>query len=432
MPATADERGGVGAMKHVCIVSGDHLWINPRVVKEADALSAAGFQVTVVGPAITLFDQARDEAILAGRPWKRINAPDLLQPGPLRIKRFVTRLARRAQITAVRWLGLPLAGSLGYGIGDTVRAAAAVNADIYACHVEAGLVMFQRLSRMGRPCVFDFEDWHARDLLPGAQRSRPVALIAALERLAMNTAVFTTTTSQALAESLTAAYGGRRPVVVYNAFEAQTGGLPSSRAFKDRRSRQTPSLHWYSQVVGEGRGLELLFDAVNLLETNFELHIRGKGSDAYKDSLLQRLAPEARANVFFHPTTEPAELPARIAEHDIGFALEARSPPSRDLTITNKVFQYLQGGCAVIATRTAGQEEAARLFPGAIDLVEPDAGSLAAAIRRLVGDRAALTAARRAAREAGVGPASWEEASRPLVARFRQALTAPTLTGGAP
>jgi len=429
MPATADEQGGLRAMKHVCIVSGDHLWINPRVVKEADALSAAGFQVTVVGPAVTAFDQARDLTILAGRPWKRISAPDLLKPSPFGIKRFVTRLARRAQITGVRWLGLPLAGSLGYGIGGTVRAAAALNADLYACHVEAGLVMFQRLSRQGRACVFDFEDWHARDLLPGAQRSRPVGLISALERLAINNAVFTTTTSQALADALTTAYGGPRPVVVYNAFEARTGGKPPGQAFKDRRSRDTPSLHWYSQVVGEGRGLELLFDAVNLLETEFELHIRGKGSNSYKESLLQRLAPKARASVFFHPTTEPAELPARIAEHDIGLALEARSPPSRDLTITNKVFQYLQGGCAVIATRTAGQEEAARLFPGAISLVEPDAKSVAEAIRTLVDDRNALTAARRASRQAGGGPASWEQACRPMVARFRQALEASS--GGA-
>ncbi len=407
-------------MKHVCIVSGDHLWINPRVVKEADALSAAGFQVTVVGPAVTAFDQARDLTILAGRPWKRISAPDLLKPSPFGIKRFVTRLARRAQITGVRWLGLPLAGSLGYGLGDTVSAAAALNADLYACHVESGLVMFQRLSRLGRACVFDFEDWHARDLLAGARRSRPVGMIAALERLAMNTAVFTTTTSQALADALAATYGGTRPVVVYNAFEAGAGRREGP--FKDRPSTDKVSLHWYSQVVGEGRGLEMLFDAVNLLQTDVELHIRGKGSQDYKDRLLQRLRSETRARVFFHPTTDPAGLPARIAEHDIGLALEAKSPPSRDLTITNKVFQYLQGGCAVIATRTAGQEEAARLFPGAISLVEADAASLAEAIRRLVDDPAALTAARRAARTAGEGPASWEQASRPLVARFRQAL----------
>ena len=410
-------------MKHICIVSGDHLWLNPRVVKEADALSAAGFQVTVIGPTLTEFDQARDETILATRSWRRIAAPNLLAPDQRGPKRFLTRLSRRAQMIAVRRLGLQLPGALGYGVGETITAAERVTADIYSCHVEVGMLAFRRLSRLGRRCVVDLEDWHSRDLGAAAQRERPNRLIVGLERQVLNQAEFTTTTSGALADALVAAYGGSRPLVVFNAFEKSGDVRPA--VFADRRSVERPSLHWYSLNVGRGRGLELLFDAVNRLDLDFELHIRGEGPQSYKDELLARLKLENAGRVFFHATTDPAVLPLRIAEHDIGFAMELRTPPSRDLTITNKVFQFLQCGCAVIASRTSGQEEAAALFPEAIFLSEPEPAALAATLSQLIRTPGALTAARAAARKAGDGAASWEEASRVLVRRYIEAVGAP-------
>ena len=108
--------------------------------------------------------------------------------------------------------------------------------------------------------------------------------------------------------------------------------------------------------------------------------------------------------------------------YDIGLALEQRTPPSRDLTITNKVFQCLQAGCAVVATRTAGQEEAARRYPGAVLISEQDSASLAAALADLIDNPKRLAQARAAARAAADGPASWEVASKPLVEAVRQAI----------
>ena len=62
---------------------------------------------------------------------------------------------------------------------------------------------------------------------------------------------------------------------------------------------------------------------------------------------------------------ENEELLSRIAEHDIGFAGELGEPASRNLTITNKFFQNLQAGLAVVASETAGQKEAVAQIGGA-------------------------------------------------------------------
>ncbi|PON16127.1 hypothetical protein C2W62_20105, partial [Candidatus Entotheonella serta] len=83
-----------------------------------------------------------------------------------------------------------------------------------------------------------------------------------------------------------------------------------------------------------------------------------------------------------HTTLPNRELLSRIAEHDIGLALEQCDCPSRDLTITNKLFQYLLGGLALIATQTQGQAEAiAKAQCG--QLVPPDdTATLAEAIAK--------------------------------------------------
>jgi len=144
--------------------------------------------------------------------------------------------------------------------------------------------------------------------------------------------------------------------VLYNAFPwAERSQIDGKK--RDRQNLDLPSLHWFSQTIGPGRGLETLFEALSHLKTPVEIHLRGNYPQSYRQWLEPLVPSQWRDRVFIHPTVPNAELLSRIAEHDIGLALESTDIPSRDLTITNKLFQYLQAGLAVVATNTAGQEE---------------------------------------------------------------------------
>src|SRR5690606_28656305 len=129
-----------------------------------------------------------------------------------------SRLERRLSIAAVSHLGLQLDGSLGYSVEATLRAAQAVKADLYSCHLEVGLVALDRLTRQGALCSVDFEDWYSRDLLPSAQKERSIRRLRDLEDLALHKAAVTLTTSDALAGALAAEHGSRPPLTIYNAF----------------------------------------------------------------------------------------------------------------------------------------------------------------------------------------------------------------------
>jgi glycosyltransferase involved in cell wall biosynthesis len=88
--------------------------------------------------------------------------------------------------------------------------------------------------------------------------------------------------------------------------------------------------------------------------------------------------------VSFHATVGTAELPRTLRNYDVGLALEVSTIPSRNLTITNKFFHYLEAGLAVVASNTIGHREGLELAPGAgYEFEEGRPESLAAALNLL-------------------------------------------------
>lgn len=170
-----------------------------------------------------------------------------------------------------------------------------------------------------------------------------------------------------MSDALATEYGCRAPVVLYNAFQwsdrQSLDGL-----FKDRIDRKVPSVHWYSQTLGPGRGLEDLVSALQYLRRDVEIHLRGKPAPGYLESLLASVPVSLRERIVVHELVSNAQLLSRIAEHDVGFAGEVPFCRSRNLTVTNKILHYLLGGLAVIASDTAGQGEIAKQAAGAIQL----------------------------------------------------------------
>ncbi|MEM8598289.1 MAG: glycosyl transferase family 1 [Bacteroidota bacterium] len=406
-------------MARVCIVTGAHLCRNPRVVKEASALSEAGHRAVVLGPA-THEDLAEEDAVLAQQGGFEHRFAVDLRPGAAGRDRH--RIVRRAATEAVARLGLQRPESLGYGVRVLLAAARREQADLTIGHQEVGVYVVAQLLREGVRVGADIEDWHSEDQLAEWQR-RPRRLLRASEAAVLREAAYTMTTSHALAEALAATYAAPKPAVVYNAFPwAERTDLDALA--KDRPDRTLPSLHWVSQTVGPGRGLSVLFDALALVSQPVAVHLRGRVGDADRIWLDDRFPTAPGHRLFTHDLVSPAELLSRIAEHDVGLALEETEPASRNLTVTNKILHYLLGGLAVVATDTAGQVEIAERAPDAVSLCRSgDAESLAEAIGSFLSSSERLAAAKAAALRAAESRFSWEQQRPVLVRTVEQALS---------
>ena len=406
-------------MSHICIVTGAHLCRNPRVVKEAGALADAGHAVTVLGPALASDLADEDRTLAAGAGWTHRYAVDVRpEAGGVR---HVHRAVRRLAVEAQRRLGAERPEALGYGVRALLRAARAEAADLTIGHQEVGTWVCARLARAGRRIGVDVEDWYSRLPHPDEQAGVPIELLDSIERDTLRAAAYATTTSHALADALAATYDATPPRVVYNAFPwAERESLDGQAV--DRPARDRLSLHWVSQTVGPYRGLDLLFEALGHVTTPVDVHLRGALPREY-EGWLAGAFPSMTHGLHVHPLVPPAELLSRIAEHDVGIASEDTVPANRDLTVTNKILHYLLGGLAVVATRTAGQEEVAAAAPDAVTVVDQsDARAMGVAIEALAADRERLRRAQAAALDAARRTFCWERQAPTVVAAAEAAL----------
>jgi glycosyltransferase involved in cell wall biosynthesis len=320
--------------------------------------------------------------------------------------------------------GIQLADSLSYGVRQTLRLVESLSWDLHIGHQEVGCWTSFTLGRRGRRVAADFEDWYSRDLLPEAQRSRPLRLLREVEHWLLHSASYVSTTSQAMALAMHAASGGRVPEVVYNVFPWEDR-QSLDKLTMDRVDKSKPSLHWVSKVIGPGRGLELLLDALKSVATPVEVHLRGAHSQQTAAELRGRFPAIHGHQLFLHGPCPAKQLLSRIAEHDIGLALELNQPASRDLTVTYKFFHYLVAGLAVVATNTAGQMEIAASIPDAVLLADQnDPHDLGAKISELVNSKQRLVAAKAAALAGAESRFCWERQATLVVESVERVLRA--------
>jgi glycosyltransferase involved in cell wall biosynthesis len=409
----------------IAILTGNHLCHNPRVIKEATTLAAAGFKVEVIGGWLDENLAKRDRDLIDGRNFGFFPAVRMCcaaENNPH--KRNWARAQRAFGARMHRWLGWENRWQLGYGIRQLESAARKSHADLYIAHSEPGLWVASRLKRTGSNVAVDMEDWFSEDLLPEARRQRPLKLLRGLEQDLLRNSAHTSCTSQAMSDALARAYKCDPPTVIYNAFEWRDRVLLDGK-IKDRRNPDIPSVHWYSQTLGQGRGLEDLFAALPLLSQHTEIHLRGRAVSGFED-WLKTVTPNGwHQYVYVHDVVTNDELLSRITEHDIGFAGEMQYCRSRDLTVTNKILHYLLAGVAVVASDTTGQREVAEAMPDTVRLYSSgDAQGLARQMNSLLGSAEILREAKVAALHAARRVFCWERQAPTLLRSVEKALAA--------
>lgn len=407
-------------MRTISILTASPLCRNPRVFKEASALGAAGYAVTVhTVKQHERFDRF-DRALLANAPFRRV-ALDYTGSGvAARCRAWLQRARTRSARAMLERFGLETASALGPA-GALLRLARAHPADLTIAHTEIPTWAAAALIRDGRRIGVDFEDWYSADLLPEDRRGRPVNLLREAERFVLRHAACASATSQSMADALATAFRCPVPVVIRNVFPLQ----PVSRV--DRPAGNAPpSLIWFSQTIGPGRGLEAFVRAWGRTSGPNRLALLGEARPGFRESLLRMLPPSHRPRLEFLPLVSPEELPGKLAEFDLGLALEQRTPLNRDLTITNKLFQYLNAGLGVIATETSGQREVMQAHPDAgLWATDLETERFAADLDALLADRDRWRRMQLAARAAAQSALCWEIESQRLLEAVARALRAP-------
>lgn len=351
----------------ICIISDLHLIYNPRVWKEASALSQAGYQVTVITQWTSGVHLRQDKLLISnlGNNFKYKAALDLRQNSG-RYNILILKARRKLSLYLKQFFKIDTKYLLGYKPDAFFAVALRENADLYIAHVEVGLYAGKRLMNKGYKVAFDIEDWYSHDyLIP----TRPVSVLRDLEKFALENGTYITCPSHSMASAMSNVYRCKKPDVVYNSFPDE----PIST--KRKNEDEITKVIWFSQTIGPGRGLEQILEVVEKVAQPVSLTLIGNYAPEYKELLSSYIKEGSKHVLNILDAVSHKELYDIISEHDIGLALEQKHNRSRDTTVTNKILQYLQCGLKVFATETEGQKEIASYFKNAVITVPIDEAS---------------------------------------------------------
>jgi hypothetical protein len=344
-------------MHHICLLTPGNLASNPRLVKEAMALRDAGYSVRLVAadiiPSLAHFD---DELIAS----LRVDCIRIPARYPRWAHAFRAGRQRAAKLVAQHsrgHVGLGLATFAQHQLtGALAKSAASARADLFIAHNLAALPAAAKAADVHRARLgFDAEDFHSGELEDTDRGGTEYLVRRAIEANLLPKCDYVTAAAPGIADAYAPDCRGR-PEVILNVFPiseapAEPVSLP--------RSHHLPSLYWFSQTIGPGRGLEQIVSAIGRMRTRVRLSLRGNPAGGYLDE-LRRLAyasggEDLAARLEILSIAPPWEMVRLAAPHDLGLALELSTPPNRAVCLTNKIFTYLLAGVPVFLSNTAAQ-----------------------------------------------------------------------------
>jgi glycosyltransferase involved in cell wall biosynthesis len=249
-------------------------------------------------------------------------------------------LASRAHLTARRHRAL-------------AHALADIDADVFVTHDYAALPMVaeaarRRSARFAYDCREYYAGQHADSRL---WRFTAPPAVRAIEGRHIGSAAWVTTVSDGLADLLVKQYAlPVRPTIVR-----------STPVLVDIETHE-PADEWVALFHGHlrpDRNVHGLIDSVAQWPEHIRLEVRGNGPAAYVQQLHEKVRSLGiTGRVQLLPAVPYTEVITSAARADVGIIPWPLDQPQKQISLPNKLFEYLMAGLAVVAT---GPSEASRL-----------------------------------------------------------------------
>lgn len=334
----------------ICLLTTTQPTLNPRIVKEADALQQQGYEVVVVGSFWVSWAFKADQPLLKQKQWKFI----LVGGSPYQNKVLFFWTKCRYKLSKILITIFPqlkeklvLYFSSRAGV-ELMKEAVRQKADLYIAHNLGALPVAVQTSKKVGACIgFDAEDFHSKE----SYDEKSNILNEWLEKKYLSQCDYLTAASSPMADAYRNKYQNIKITSILNVFSIKYQQQPS--AVKPHQL----TLYWFSQTIGPDRGVEDVVMAMSSLKGEIHLYLQGEIKKGYQHS-IQALASRLgldQEKIHFLPVCPAEELLMIASQFDVGLALERTIPYNRDLCVTNKIFSYLLSGLSIIATNTQGQ-----------------------------------------------------------------------------
>ena len=394
----------------VCIITTGQPSTNPRLVKEADALVEAGYEVHVLCAYWASWATKMDRYLLNSRFWS------CTYVGGFRNRNIIHYMWTRLRHKIGREI-LPFFKSssifqkwaLSRVLPELEHTAKQQSADLYIAHYPGAFLAAVVASRIHNARLgFDIEDLYEVTQAKDLNSSILNNLTEYFESRYLSKCDYITAVSPCIAEIYAKKYSIPQPISILNVFPLSQ----RPREFRHTNKEGPLKLYWFSQTIGGGRGLEDVISAMgSLRECDIELHLRGEWQIGYRERFFRFVisAGVKREKIVIHSPSPPNEMVRLASLFDVGLALEPKRDANNCLTISNKLFTYLLAGNAVAATDTPGQQIVIqKIGMGGFSYKSGDVVNLSHYLRLWAENRRLLEEARLQAWEWGSREYNWD------------------------
>src|SRR5579863_3312009 len=207
-------------MTKICIVTTRHISYNPRVLKEADALSSAGYEVVVVTVCNTDRQAAFDEELMSRRSWRLKTVNFRKERSKERPYWVYLSLKQRLFLVLSR---ISHSGGIAERAAEKAfdplaALATAERAELYiAHHAEALGAAWKAARRHKAGFGFDAEDFHTGMNCTGTVSAED-KMVEYLETKYLPHVSYMTAASKGIGEAYRDKFGVKSPVTILNVF----------------------------------------------------------------------------------------------------------------------------------------------------------------------------------------------------------------------
>ncbi|WP_445157486.1 glycosyltransferase family 4 protein [Halomonas sp. E14] len=413
-------------MKTISMVVWNEFLNDARVLKEAQTLQSAGYQLIVHAlhtPGVTeeieiLASNVHVVRVARSPLWKlrkrkRLEAERNAAEKSGQAKSQHQKVAAPPPETFVRQL-LKLVARLWTHAGLAIQLVRSRPDAIHAHDVNVLPTAWLAAKIARVPLVYDAHEISTDR--EGYQAFR--GLVGWLEKKLMPRAAGTITTTDARAKFFARAYGIPRPLVLQN--RPRLVKVENSNRIREELGLVEPwPIVLYQGGLQPGRGLPRLVEAAASVPNAYFVFIGGGRQAAELHELTAELGLEER--VRFIPTVALSELPSYTTSADIGVQPIENTCLNHFTTDSNKLFEYVIAGLPVVASQLPEIGKVVRNHDLGLLVPPGDTAALADAIRRLV-ESAELRAYYRAKAEQAAESLNWEAQEQALVELYERIL----------
>lgn len=377
-------------MKKILLLSHSEICYNARLLKAADFFYSQGWEVTVFNPIVGLAARHTYDQIINNRPWKVLENDISKRTFRSKVKWLLVSLLHKLVVLSVERFNWVIFQDYYLNKGLILAPRFAQDVDVVLVHLIDNLPFAARLQKKyGAQIIYDSQEYFVGQY--DAFDAKHSKWVKTNEKKYINDVAILLTTTEVMRKRLIADYAFTKPSFRVRNIPTRA---QSSLIYPELTAETSPlKLVWHGMGIflNNRRGLHILLEAVASCKENVQLCFQGNINQEQKDFLNEYIVRYKIGNrLILKPPANPDQIIDSLKGFDVGLTGELPEEDNQRLTSSNKLFDYLHAGLAVISADTPGLAETVDEYSVGLLYQPGNAQELSNKIDKLAADRVKL------------------------------------------